>query len=390
MTGSLQIKKDIYYMVINLYGPDGKRKLKWISTGLPTKGNKKRAEKMLRDCLQEYEQQSAGKYRSDIRFADWVRHWLEEVRPRVDEVTWKQYEEGAAGHVLPYFDASGLLLCDVTRRILQEFIDCKRTNGRKDGKGGLSPVSLRHFRNVLNQSLKLAVRNDLIPSNPCDGLILPRIEHREFAFYTADQLQIMLDAVKDDPLYPLLRVAAIYGLRRSELLGLRWDSIDFKANTLSIKHTVVQHSTVYRKDKTKNASSRRTLPLTPDVRQLLNDIKATEVRNRHLCGQEYNDNAYIFKRDDGRPYDPDYVTRRFRELLAKHNLPKIRFHDLRHSCASIMIAQGFTLKDIQEWLGHANITMTANVYSHLDMGRKKIIAETLAGTLMQSQVLEQC
>ena len=383
MAGSLQIKKDTYYMVINLYGPDGKRKPKWISTGLPVKGNKKRAEKMLRDCLREYEQQeSAVKYRSDIRFADWVRHWLEDIRSRVDEVTWKQYEEVTICHVLPYFDASELLLCDVTRQSLQEFIDCKRANGRKDGKGGLSPVSLRHFRNVLNQALKLAVRNDMIPSNPCDGLILPKLEQREFAFYTGDQLQTMLDAVKDDPLYPLLRVAAIYGLRRSELLGLQWDSIDFAANTLSVKHTVVQHREVFCKDKTKNATSRRTLPLTPDIRKLLLAVKAAESRNRRLFGREYNDNAYIFKWDDGRLYVPDYITRRFRELMAKHGMPKIRFHDLRHSCASLMIAHGFSLKDIQEWLGHANITMTANVYSHLDMGRKQAIAESLAGTFL--------
>jgi len=112
---------------------------------------------MLRDCLQEYEQQEAApRVQCDIRFADWVRRWLEEVRPRVDEVTWKHYEEVAVGHVLPYFEASEL--SEVTRQSLQEFIDGKRANGRKDGKGGLSPVSLRHFRNVLNQSLKLAVR----------------------------------------------------------------------------------------------------------------------------------------------------------------------------------------------------------------------------------------
>ena len=379
MTGSLQVKKDTYYMVINLYGADGKRKPKWISTGYAIKGNKKRAEQMLRDCLREYDlKEAAAQNRSDMLFCDWIRHWLEEAERRVDIVTFKQYEDTAVTQVLPYFE--GVLLCDVKRSMLQEYIDCKATNGRVDGKGGLSPVRLRHLRNVLNQSLKLAVRNDLILSNPCEGLVLPRIEQREFAFYTADQLQAMLDAVKGDPLYPLLHVAAIYGLRRSELLGLQWDSIDFNANTLSVRHTVVQHHEVVCKDKTKNTTSRRTLPLTPDVRKLLLDVKAAEAQNRRLLGRSYVDNAYIFKWEDGRPYVPDYITRRFKDLMAKHGLPKIRFHDLRHSCASMMIAKGFTLKDIQEWLGHANITMTANVYSHLDMSRKQTIAETLAGT----------
>lgn len=379
MTGSLQIKKDTYYMVINCYGTDGKRRPKWISTGLPAKGNKKRAEKLLRETLQKYEQEkTARKPGGEVLFSDWVRHWLEEVEKRVDIITLKHYEEIAHSHVLPWLDEEGTLLGDVERCLLQEFIDGKHANGRRDGKGGLSPVSLRHIRNVLNQSLKLAVYNGLIPSNPCDGLVMPKIEQREFSFYTVEQLQKMLDAVKNDPLYLLLYVAALYGLRRSELLGLQWDSIDFKAGTLTVKHTVVQHHEVVCKDKTKNASSRRTLPLTPDIRQLFLDAKDSEAKNRRQFGNAYVDNPYVFKWPNGKPYLPDYITRRFKVLMEKCDLPQIRFHDLRHSCASMLIAKGFTLKDIQEWLGHANINMTANVYSHLDMGRKKNIAESIS------------
>ena len=178
----------------------------------------------------------------------------------------------------------------------------------------------------------------------------------------------------------LLRVVAVYGLRRSELLGLQWDSLDFAQNTLTIKHTVVKYDGIHEKDKTKNASSRRTFPLVPDISELLRQLREREQANRELFGKEYHESPYIFKWDDGRPFKPDYVGQRFATLLTQHGLPHIRFHDLRHSCASLLIAQGFGLKDVQEWLGHADITMTANIYAHLDIKRKQSIADSLASS----------
>ena len=194
-----------------------------------------------------------------------------------------------------------------------------------------------------------------------------------------------MQALENDPLYPLLRVVTVYGLRRSELLGLQWDSVDFYANTLTIKHTVVVHDGLCeKKDKTKNASSRRSFPLVPDIRTLLLGLRSQEQANRRLMGKEYQESPYIFKWANGKPISPDYVSHRFRDLLRKHELPHIRFHDLRHSCASLLIAQGFCLKDVQEWLGHADITMTANVYAHLDIKRKQAISQSIADALPQS------
>jgi len=218
-------------------------------------------------------------------------------------------------------------------------------------------------------------------SNPCEGIILPQKERRDITFYTADQLNALLQAAKEDTIYPLLRVVTVYGLRRSELLGLRWDSVDYAANMLFIKYTVVQYNGLYEKAKTKNISSRRSFPLLPDIREMLLELQKQEQEYRRLFGSEYQDNPYIFKWPNGVPFSPDYVSHRFLKLLKQNDLPRIRFHDLRHSCASLLIAQGFGLKDVQEWLGHADITMTANVYAHLDMKRKQSIADSLAGSL---------
>jgi len=314
MTGSLQIKKDKFYMVLNTMDATGKRKPKWISTGLCVKGNKKRAEQMLRETLAEHEKTHSNP-EAQMLFTDWIRIWLEESAKRVDPITFQGYSAVARVHITPYFRALGIALADVNRNVLQAYIDKKATNGRMDGNGGLSPASIRHHRNVLNQSLKMAVRNGLIPSNPCEGLLLPKMAKPEFSFYNVEQLQELLTAIKDEPLYSLVKVAAVYGLRRSELLGLQWDSIDFCANTLSIRHTVVQHKVIIRKDKTKNASSRRSFPLVPDVRQLLLDMKVRERENRRFFGKTYLESDYIFKWDDGRLYEPDYVTAKFRKLL---------------------------------------------------------------------------
>lgn len=379
MTGSLQMKNDTYYIVLNLY-KNGKRKPKWISTGLSCKGNKRKAEQMLRDTLQQYEQQpeQAG---CKVLFSDYIRHWLKLSQRKVDAVTHQGYKVLANSQILPYFDASGIRLQDVTTEVLQAYMDEKQLNGRLDGKGGLSPASLRRHKNILHQTLNEAVKDKLIPANPCQFLQLPKQEKYQSRYYNIQQMQTLFDAIKNDPLYPLVKITSMYGLRRSELLGLKWDSIDFSENRLMIRHTVSKVTKVVEKDKTKNASSFRSFPLTDEARNIFLAAKEKEVENRRLFKNAYQENDYVFKWDDGHPYSPDYVTKQFSKLLKKHGLPHIRFHELRHSCASLLLNAGFTLKDVQEWMGHADIKMTANIYGHLDINRKQNMADQLAGSL---------
>ena len=328
MTGSLQSKNDKFYVVLNIY-EGGKRKRKWISTGLPCKGNKRKAEQVLRDTLQQYEQQSltAG---SDILLSAYIRHWLSIAERKVDAVTYQGYEVLANSQILPYFDEKAIRLKDTSVDVLQAYFDEKRLQGRKDGKGGLSAATLRRHTNILHQALNEAVKNNLLPSNPCQFVVLPKQEPYQSSYYSAEQLQSLFDAIQDDPLCPLVKITAIYGLRRSELLGLKWDSLDFDANRLTIRHTVAKVTEVVEKDKTKNASSFRSFPLTDEARSIFLAAKARERENRLLFGSTYQENDYVFKWDDGRPYPPDYITKHFSKLLKKHSLPHIRFHELRH------------------------------------------------------------
>lgn len=376
MTGSLQTKNDKYYIVLNTY-ENGKRKPIWISTGLPVINNKRKAEQMLRDKLMEYEAMSLYP-RSDVLFSDYVRTWIAQIKRSVDAVTLQGYEVLANSQILPYFDEKRILLQKLTFDDIQRYIDEKQLNGRKDGKGGLSARSLRLHKNIINQTLQLAVKNRLIPHNPCEFVVLPKVERYEASFFTSSQLRQLFDEIKGDALYPLLKITALYGLRKSEVLGLKWDSVDFENGILTVRHTVSKVTEIVEKDKTKNASSYRSFPLLPEAITIFRDAKIYEAENRKLFGKEYIENEYVFKWDDGHPYSPDYLSRQLTKMLERCGLPHIRFHDLRHSCASLMLNAGCALKDVQEWLGHSDIKMTANVYGHLDINRKKQIAATLS------------
>ncbi len=387
MTGSLQIKNNKYYLVLNTY-ENGKRKPKWIATELAAKGNKTRAQKLLRDTIKEYEQAEEARAeqeanRSLMPFTEAIRLWYEDkisdFEHPIDEVTKQGYDTLMKNHVYPYFRKKGFRLCEITKDNLQEYISEKAKNGKLNGKGGLAPRSLKLIKNIVNQTLQFCVAEGMIPSNPCQFVKLPACQRYEAKFYTKSQIDELLEKIKSEPLYPLIRLTALYGLRRSEALGLCWDCVNFEAETITIRRTVSKVTTVVAKDKTKNNSSRRSFPMTPDIKQLLLELQTQQKKDKKFFGKEYHDCDYVFRWPDGRPFSPDYVSDKFPRLLKANNMPKIRFHELRHSAASNLLSMGFSLKDVQEWLGHSDIKTTANIYGHLDAKRKKSMAEALSG-----------
>ena len=355
-----------------------KKNQTWVSTGLSVTGNEGKARQLMLDMLCEKPEQAAP---PDMLFSDAVRRWLEDVRHRVDEVTYQGYEVQAQAHILPYFDDLQIRLCDIDGETLQTYINVKAKFGRSDGHDGLSAVSLRQHKNVLNQTLKLAQRDGLIQTNPADLVVMPHAAQFTGTFYTEAEMRDLLTAVKNERLYPIIYVTALYGLRRSEVLGLKWDSINFAMQTLTIRHTVARVTKVVEKNKTKNASSFRSFPLTDDAVRLFKILLQQEQYYRNHYGKDYIDNDYVFTWEDGHPYSPDYVSHTFHKLLKKYDLPHIRFHDLRHTCASMLLSEGYGLKDVQEWLGHSDIKMTANIYGHLDIRRKRSIANGLEQAL---------
>lgn len=181
-------------------------------------------------------------------------------------------------------------------------------------------------------------------------------------------------------------------LEEKKYFGLKWPAFDFKANTITIKHKVTQATVnkkrvVVQKDRTKNKSSYRSLPLIKTIRELLLKEKERQEKNKQLYGNTYkNDDNYVFVKDDGELMKPDTISRKFSKFLEDRELRKIRLHDLRHSCASILLANGISMKEIQEWLGHSSYNTTANIYAHLDSSAKKKSANTINNVFSKRKI----
>ncbi len=220
---------------------------------------------------------------------------------------------------------------------------------------------------------------EYIGRNSALNVPLPKQEDKKQigTFLGVEDANKVLQAFRGHHLQPLIYVTLYYGLRRSEVLGLKWGAIDFNNDTIEIRHTVVKNLTVVAKDKTKTVSSNRTYMLLPEIKELLLHVKEKTEYYKHMFGSEYIDTDYIFTWPNGKPYAPDSVTRGFQRVLKNNGLPKMRFHDLRHSTASILYDIGWDLKDIQTWLGHADIETTGNIYTHISKLRKQTMANNI-------------
>ena len=238
------------------------------------------------------------------------------------------------------------------------------------------------------ERLKYAVKIDLIDVNPADKVERPKKDRYVGSFYDADEVNALFEAAKGSKLELPILFGAFYGLRRSEAIGLKWDAIDFDQNTITIRHTVTScdldgKRVLVASDTTKTKSSMRTLPLVPFMRERLLALKEEQQENRCLCGRSYIKEylEYVCVNEIGDLIKPHYVTESFPKLLKAKGMRQIRYHDLRHSCASLLLANGVPMKQIQEWLGHSDFSTTANIYAHLDYSSKLTSADAMLNGL---------
>lgn len=234
---------------------------------------------------------------------------------------------------------------------------------------GLCSNSVLHHHTVLHKALADAARRDIIPRNPMERVNRPSRGQFTADPYTPEEMKQLFAAIKGDPMELLIKLTAYYGLCRSEVLGLRWQAIDFVSGTIAINHTVVTTKDQYGKaivvgkDTVKHKSSNRKLPMSPQISRMLLDFRSTKGRNA------LRPNAYLFTNKAGhkagQPLHPDRVTGHYRHLLEKHHLRITRFHDLRHASASALVASRVPLVEVQQWLGHSTIRITADLYTHL-------------------------
>jgi len=225
----------------------------------------------------------------------------------------------------------------------------------------------------------------LLSVNVADRAKLPKSSvKRSPTYYSPEQLKKLFKAVEGESIEAPVKLSATYGLRRSEALGLMWSAVDFKRKTIHIQHTATRGGNgVIRDDTVKEAASLRTMPLTPDMEAYLKALQARQKQLKKLCGAIWPGGDYICVWDDGRPLDPAYVTSRFSRFLADKKMPHIRFHDLRHSSASLLLSHGYKLEDVQKWLGHASIRSTER-YAHLLVNDKNDMAADVSKLLAVS------
>ena len=293
----------------------------------------------------------------------YLKEWLSSVEPTLQRSTYEGLTVYINKHFIPEF--GNIQLNKLTPKTIQDYLNKKAVSGRLDGKqGGLSPVSLRKHLAVMRQAFGDAILNEYIQNNPARYCKIKRTDSmsKRTTFLALDEAKNLLQRIPDPTYKAIFLVTLYYGLRRSEILGLKWTAIDSEKNTITIDHTVVKNLTIERKDSTKTATSRRTFQLLPEVKALLEDIP--------------RQSDYIF------PIRPDTLTRSFQKQLAKAGFEKMRFHDIRHSTASILFEIGWSIEDIKSWLGHADIETTSNIYLHYQAKRKVLLADNLRGLLV--------
>lgn len=392
MTGCVAERNGVYYVRLSYYDRNHKRRDKFISTGLSGRGAKKKATAMVEQLIEKYKYLEKSDHPS--KMADYLIMWKNLRKSEVAETTYDGYRTYIDRHLVPYFRDLNLNIQDITAGHIFDYVNyLSNDGGRKDNKiGGQSNTSIRKIISILRQVFEYAVLYGDIKINPAIQVPLPKSTNKKDerqVFLTSEDAQKMLDAFQNEEIGPIVYVTLYYGLRKSEALGLRWQAVDFDANTISINHTVVGNGHIVRKDTTKTYTSRRTYELLPDVKALLLKLKEQQDDYKRRLGSSYHMNDYIFKNPNGVPYRPDSLTRSFKRALARHGLPQMRYHDLRHSTASILVDKGWDINDIKEWLGHADISTTANIYAHISHRHKVSLAKSLNGALSFGEELAE-
>lgn len=399
ITATLQQKNNMWQAVIS-YKENGVWCRKWKSTKISCLNdrNKRKAKAALEEILSNFRQAADEEARlegwgletgvKDMLFTDLLQQWKRRKKFSVSQSTAQGYGM-ILSYALPYFSRLNVKVCDVTPAMLEAYYEMLLSKQPHP----LSPNTVRKHATLFKSVFNDAVKDGYFTYNPAKRAKEPKWVPYNAETYSADEILNLLRAMKGHSLEDVVLIAVYYGLRRSEICGLRWQDVDFEQNKLLVRHKIIQakvdgRHVIEKSNALKTQSSRRAFPLVPIVKERLLARKAWIERNKALCGNCYNNenDAYIFVCEDGQLLTPDKVSNRFRAFVKYHSeLKRIRFHDLRHSCATLLLKEGNSLRAIQEYLGHATIITTMR-YAHVDAQGRAEALGTIENALAQNSL----
>jgi integrase len=346
----------------------GKRLRKWHSF----KGNKREAQT---ECARLIGEHKAGKVNlapSKTTAAEFLAHWLDHMQAQLTPRSHERYSELVIKNIVPLIGSTALAKLQPVM-ISQAYAKALK-NGRRDGKGGLSPKTVLYMHRVLRQALAQAVLWELLGRNPADAVEPPKTERRQMTALDTDATAMLVEAARDTSLFIPVLLAVMCGIRRGEIAALRWRSVDLEHGMLSVVASAEQTKETVREKPPKNGKG-RSVALPSLVVDELRRYRIKQAEHLLRLGVRLTDDHHVVMREDGLPLQPRSLTHAFQIFLKAHKLQRVRLHDLRHTHATQMLKSGVHPKVAQERLGHSSIAITLDLYSHVMPGMQDEAAQ---------------
>ena len=384
VTGSIQNKnnKGIYHMMVRIKAPDGTVTNRSKSTGIKVGRTKREdeiarreANAMLTAWIAELEAEceAAEEAKNNQRLMQAIDDWLE-WKKNYDDLRTNSYQGYLSylkNHIKPYFEQSNPYLQDVKPSDIQAFVDYLAAKS-------LKTESIKKIMVPVRGAFDDAVRIDTILYNPCDKIKLPNSKNKfKGKSLTREQVIKLISTIEQDPYQVGIMLAIWLGLRRSEIAGLRWQDVDLVQDKVFIRNTKTRFSDVIEAEQTKSESSKRDIGISLYLHNYLVMVRATQDRNKELCGGSYKDDIHVCVWADGTTQSAEYPYRKLQALLKELDLPRVRLHDLRHTAATLLVDDGASLVNVKDFMGHDDINVTSGTYVHSGESAQRDIASTM-------------
>ncbi|AYB38569.1 site-specific integrase [Brevibacillus laterosporus] len=364
MKGHVRKRGDKWCFVVELPRDEstGKRKQKWFSGYT----QKKEAQQALTQKLHEL-QTGLTVDTSDMTVSQYMEYWLENyAKTSTRATTHYTYEQRVKRYIIPRI--GHIKLKNLKTIHLQKMYSDLLKDGAKFQDGGVSPITIRHIHGLVHKALQNAERWQMVSRNVAQLVELPRVEKKETIVLTREGVQKLVESVRGKEICIPVLVAVTTGMRYAEVFGLAWKDINFEKKTIHVRQQLIRINGVHQLSPPKTKSSERIISLSESLIGPLKQHKAEQAQSKLLFGPSYNIEGLVCCRpEDGLPYIPASVRRKFRRVLEEAELPCIRFHDLRHTVATLLLETGVHPKIVSELLGHTNIGITLDRYSHVSM-----------------------